>query len=337
MQNMMQMILAKDQQAPRESTSLQPKKPDRPIINTDATDNDWAIFLDAWGRYKAMMKLDNPIAIRQELRLTCSNEVNKMLFNFKGPDTLNAASETEMLTHIKSVAVKGVHQEVHRQRFKSMRQQDGEMIVHFVSRLKAQAMLCAFNCTCKSADCETENSYVDDMISSQIIAGLQNSGDRSKILAEIKQMPTLSDVIDRLLTLECSEKAMPQFQLASDGHSSQADTTTAAVKSQYQRGKANAVKAINIGALSQPKGTPPTQINAKKCRGCGRTSHPNSRYLNRKDCPAQGKPCRGCGKLNHFESVCESSKIAMTSNTDYESNDDDETSYIFSATSGSSQ
>ena len=28
------------------------RKPDRPLIQANSNDNDWAIFIDSWGRYK---------------------------------------------------------------------------------------------------------------------------------------------------------------------------------------------------------------------------------------------------------------------------------------------
>ena len=35
------------------------KKLDRPIIKEDSTDKDWALFVNAWGRYKEMCELTN--------------------------------------------------------------------------------------------------------------------------------------------------------------------------------------------------------------------------------------------------------------------------------------
>ena len=84
------------------------KRPDRPTIDADMSDNDWAMFLDSWTRYKAMAKLSQPVEIRNELRSTCSTTVNRLLFDFVGADALNACTEQELLKHIKSVAVKGV-------------------------------------------------------------------------------------------------------------------------------------------------------------------------------------------------------------------------------------
>ena len=80
------------------------KKPDRPIIEQEATDNDWAMFTDQWARYKDMTNLCNFADIRNELRSTCSGDVNKLLFDLVGAESLNTSTEQELLQHIKSVA-----------------------------------------------------------------------------------------------------------------------------------------------------------------------------------------------------------------------------------------
>ena len=68
--------------------------------------------------------------LRMELRASCSSDVNKLLFEYVGPAQLDSATEVELLAHIKSVAVKGLHKEVHRMNFGKMRQADGENITH---------------------------------------------------------------------------------------------------------------------------------------------------------------------------------------------------------------
>ena len=36
------------------------RKPERPVIELDSSDGDWALFMDTWNRYKEMSKLTNP-------------------------------------------------------------------------------------------------------------------------------------------------------------------------------------------------------------------------------------------------------------------------------------
>ena len=82
--------------------------------------------------------------IRMELQTCCSSEVNKLLFEFVGAETLNTCSETQLLGHIKSVAVKITDKAVHEMAFGKLCQNEGETIAHFVARLKAKAFLCQF-------------------------------------------------------------------------------------------------------------------------------------------------------------------------------------------------
>ena len=106
------------------SSSSNARKPDRPTIEPDSLDNDWALFVDSWNRYKDMCRLRSEPDIRNELRSCCSSEVNRLLFDLVGSERLNSSSESDLMSHIKSVAVKGMHVEVHRQTFHKMKQSE---------------------------------------------------------------------------------------------------------------------------------------------------------------------------------------------------------------------
>ena len=147
------------------------RRPDRPAIEANIDDREWSLFLDTWSRYKTMVGLVTADDIRLELRAACSSEVNKLLFEFVGPHTLNVTDEEMLLGHIKSVAVRTVHKEVHRLKFVKMTQSDGETITHFVARLKSQAALCQFTVKCETCDHAPQISYADDMVAQQMVAG----------------------------------------------------------------------------------------------------------------------------------------------------------------------
>lgn len=251
----------------------------RPVIDADSTDNRWIIFKDEWSRYKEMAGLSSERDIRNELRAACSQKVNEMLFNFIGPDALLTTSENDLLGFIKSVAVKTVHPEVYRQHFYKLKQSDGETITSFISRLKAQAMLCGFNRSGTCGDNGCTPSYADEMIRSQLIAGLRHSSHRSKVLSEMELLTTLSQLTTRLLTLESTERASSVFQ-------SPHQTTS------------------DVSALKSKLSSHPPSNNNKTCIGCGKPFHPKGRST----CPAYGKTCRNCNKLNHFANVCRSPK-----------------------------
>ena len=114
------------------ATSSKSKKPDRPVIDANLDDQEWLLFLDAWERYKEMLGLSatDVSRIRNELRESCSADVNKLLFEYVGAAQLKTCTEEELLTHIKSVAVRGVHKAVHRVEFSKMTQNEGEKATH---------------------------------------------------------------------------------------------------------------------------------------------------------------------------------------------------------------
>lgn len=254
-------------------------KVNRPIIDIDTNDNRWILFCDAWDRYKEMANLTSPDEIRNELRSSCTDKVNEMLFNFAGPAALNAANESDLMRYIKAVAVRAVHPEVHRQQFFSLRQHDGENITSFVSRLKAQAMLCAFTSKgiCGS---ECKISYSEDMVKSQLIAGALNSSHQSRILAEMESLKTLDQVITRLLALESTDRASTHFRSPVDNPS-------------------------RIAPIIHSERIPDRKYPSK-CPGCGQNRHPKGR----KSCPAWQKTCNACKRLNHFSSQCRSTSKA---------------------------
>ena len=195
------------QQTPTSAT----RRPERPVIETNSSDNDWALFIDSWGRYKRMARIESEEERVMELRSCCSMEVNKLLFDVVSPATLNVDTETDLLGHIKSVAVKGVHKEVHGLTFVNIRQADNEPVVKFVARLQAQAALCDFTVACPTAGC-WKVSYAEDMVSHQLTAGLTNPEFQSKILSEATALTTLKLKVEILQTLESTEESTHMMQ-----------------------------------------------------------------------------------------------------------------------------
>ena len=99
------------------SRNLHPNrvKPKRPTVKDELDGLGWEIFTDAWKRYKKIANLSEQEEICMELRETCSEEVNQLLYQFVGSSELNRVnlSEAQLLDHIRTVAVKSIHPEVH--------------------------------------------------------------------------------------------------------------------------------------------------------------------------------------------------------------------------------
>jgi hypothetical protein len=301
------------------------RPPERPSIETNADDSDWALFLDSWERYKKMTKLQPGQDTILELRAACSQEVNKLLFEFIGAATLNSSQldEKTLLGHIQSVSVRGVHKEVHRMNFSKLTQSNGETITHFVSRLNSKASLCDFHVQCS---CTTKVPFAEEMVSQQLVAGLRNQDHQAKILGEAATLTTLSQKVDRLVSLETAEDA------TSTMHGSSEKTVAAAARySDYKRQNTQRQAPRTPWRPKPSKDTPwKSRTTTDKrydtratrpCRGCGLLNHPDGKSRARQDCPAYDKKCDSCGRIGHLKSVCESSnsRSKATRNDDEQS------------------
>ena len=100
----------------------------RPMMEEGVDDFGWNLFMDKWRRFKHSAGLTETEDTILELRDCCSDQVNRMLFEFIGFEELNRPSltELELLNHIKTVAVRTVHKEVHRWHFSQIDQSGSE-------------------------------------------------------------------------------------------------------------------------------------------------------------------------------------------------------------------
>ena len=287
-------------------------KPSRPTCEADLDEMSWDIFLDNFNRYKKMANLQNNEEICLELREACSSDVNKSLYQYIGVTDLNAASltEAELLEHIKSVAVKPIHPEVHRWNFNGLTQNEAEPVAQFVGRLKGEAALCRFTVKCS---CDRDVSYAEEMISQRMICGLVNTEHQSKLLSEAKDLDTLLKKVQRITSLETTDDAQNQIR----NHSK-----VSLAKSQYKKQQKSRAKG---DFPPKRKNFPFRKKSPWRCRGCGKENHGPKKMRNRSDCPALGHECKSCGKQNHFESVCEARKshVSFARNLDGYSTFDD--------------
>jgi hypothetical protein len=191
-----------------------------------------------------------------ELRSACSDDVNKLLFEYVGSAVLDTCTENQLLGHIKSVAVKSVHKEVHQVAFNKMVQNPGESVTNYVARLKAKAFLCGFEVTCTDHNEPLTISYAEQMVAQRLVAGLSNQEHQRKVLAEAPTLVTLSDKVNRLHMLETTEESVTMLHKAPPSEATFQRST-------YKKGKSG---ETDVAAA-----------NEIKCRWCGRTSHPGGK------------------------------------------------------------
>lgn len=192
-------------------------KPERPSIDIDTTESEWLVFHDNWSRFKRMSHITARTDIIDNLRQCCTPQLNRRLFDMKGPTTLDAATEENLLSWLKDIAVKGLHMEVHRTGFVSLRQKQGELTNAYLAKLKSKATLCEFHvqapAQCNDNTCNCTNhglvlSYEDDMVATQLVAGIYNDDHQVKVLSESSNLTTLDEKVKRLLILEKSDASL---------------------------------------------------------------------------------------------------------------------------------
>ena len=295
-------------------------KPERPTIKQNSSDGDWLLYEDSWRRYKAMCKLTDPTEVRNELRCTCSHDVNQLLFDIVGPRTLDACTETELLAHIKSVAVQGSHKEVHRQRFQALKQDEGQLVTSYLAKLKSQAKLCDFNVTCTNPMCLRSVSYSTNMVAGQLIAGLYNADHQAKVLAEAASLTTLQAKFDRLVSLETTDTATKRLNMTVANGPSSSNVLTSGTRRQNQvfqprrRPFQQQQRQYQRQQQQQYRPPPPQNPSVYACKGCGETSHPPGKSMRRADCPAFNQTCNNCGIKGHLLKVCRKQRSGNNNN-----------------------
>ena len=298
-------------------------RPTRPSIEAEMDDARWGILLDKWQHYKRIAELsDQDVCL--ELMESCSSQVHELLYQYVGTTKLYGDEMTEklLLEHIKSVAVKTVHKEVYRWRYGQLKQEDSEPVTKYAGRLKSEAILCDYKVKCK---CGENLSFAEEMISQQLITGLVNPEHQSRVMSEAQDLPKLQDKIDRVISLETTDDATANIR-------STASRLSAVKFSQYKKDQRN--KLFDRSPRDQKRGRSPMRQSSmsprrnrmsprRKCRGCGRHSHPDGKGLTREECPAFGQTCNECGIKNHFSKVCRRRSRSNYAGTDDETSGSD--------------
>ena len=253
-------------QAPGSRSRVEMKKPDRPIVKEDSTDQDWAIFEFEWGRYcKAVGITAKEDVLRSELLNCCDPALRQRLLEMVGPETLNTTTEEDLKAQIKEIAVLSVDPVVHRVQFSGLKQDQGESFQRYVPKLKAKASLCKFvvtgkykcseACT-KDIDKELSVSYRDDMVESQMVAGLYNPEHRTRVMQEADKLKSFDDKFRALAMMHSTEMS-----------TSKLDSSSAMGRSAYKNaGKDNGKKC--------KCGNPIIGGNIETCRECWKKNNP---------------------------------------------------------------
>ena len=178
-----------------------PQPLERPKIEAEMTENEWQRVKAKWERYKRSTLSPNNASeehVTDQLWGSCSHDLENMLRDL-GLD--NSATESQMISTIRSIAVKAQNVLLNVQKFFEMKQMPGETAKRYVARLKGQAKCCDF--TLPSG----ESDYSEKMICDQMLMGLEDFGIKEQVLAEAATKKGFMDLDKVLLFVEAKENA----------------------------------------------------------------------------------------------------------------------------------
>ena len=168
-------------------------------------------------------------------------------------------------------------------------QQDKESVLTFIEDLQRRADLCSFG------------DLRDQMVHTQIIAGLRDSHLRRRLMANDNL--TLDQVIKEVKSAEITKHHDQILQ-----NPSSAADISAIHDRKVPENKRRSPKPKHYGVSSKAKKT--------SCYRCGaQPGHPPQR------CPAKDATCNACNKKGHYSKVCKSSKQVHRVNDDSEEDD----------------
>ena len=280
-----------NQAAPQTATNpSKSEKVRRLTVSLGGTAEDWAYFLTRWKEYKQATKIDGQEAVLQLLE--CTEENLRRDVTRAAGGSLTTKNEQEVLTAIKSLAVREESSMVARAALYNMKQDREERIRSFCARVRGQANTCKFSTKCPT--CDADVCYTDTMIRDVISRGLSDQDIQLDLLGNSDQNMTLEQVVAFVEAKETGKRSASRL-IESHGSDS---IKTAAAHSQYRREQKQSRFTKN-----QPQSS-----SNELCDYCGYQGHGTKLpYKERKlRCKAFGHRCELCGADNHFEKVCKS-------------------------------
>ena len=269
-----------------------PDKLPRPQIGEGASQSDWMYFKNAWERYKRSTRLDGQTAIDQ-LWACASEELARSVYDsgMQGNFT-----EVDLLAAMEKLSVRAQNRLVNVVSFLGMSQDSEEPAGSFAARLRGQGAICDFTIKCTSDTCLKENSYVEHMVSHQLVRGLADAEIQEQVLSHAATNTDL-DLASITKFIEAKET----------GKRSTAQIAAAVGLNRISDHK------MRDRAHTMPKAGSDT-IPEGKCGWCNSTGHGRraSRDIREVKCKAFKATCRRCSKPGHFEACCQSRKEENT-------------------------
>ena len=152
------------------------EKVKRPTISSAGTSEDWTDYVEATkgsGKDKVIQLLE-----------CCDEHLRKYLTRTAG-GTLTNKSEAEVITVMKTLAVREENTMVARVTLHNMRQDRDEPIRSFGARLRGQAGVCKFIIKCPN--CDNDVDYAEAVLRDSLSRGLDDSDIQLDLLGDKNQ------------------------------------------------------------------------------------------------------------------------------------------------------
>ena len=259
----------------------------RPTISSAGTSEDWSYFLSRWKDYVEATKIKDKELVIQLLE--CCEETLRRDLTRSAGGSLADKSENEVLTAIRTLAVREENTMVARVTLNNMTQDRDESVRSFGARLRGQAGVCKFMIKCPG--CDHDVNYTDAILRDVLTRGLSDPEIQLDLLGDKNQDMTLEQVFQFIEAKESGKRSASKL-LDSQGAES--------ASSSYRRNKNNARIIAKKGEKQE-----------LPCSYCGKKGHGSraAPQVRKKECPAYGQTCHRCKKINHFESMCRGQKV----------------------------
>ena len=250
----------------------------RPTFSLGMSEAAWEFKTVQWTGYIEQITATVSQKL-QQLQAACTPDLLQRVYDTGSYSTLTSAKL--FMVAMEKIAVLKVHKAVHTMNMWKMCQQSDENIRAFAARITGTADLCGM--TLKCTNCQTGNSYRDQVVLHIMLHGMRDNVIRSKVMSR----NTTGDLTGLHTTVDFIEAEEAGSQEALDIH--EHSQVNAIHRSTYKQSKADDAKQ-------------------KNCNYCGGSKHGDTNNSNdrQKHCKAWGKTCSKCKKENHLASVCRS-------------------------------
>ena len=247
----------------------------------------WLKWISRFRNLMTAMDINNDVRCKALLLHYMGDETLNIYESVILPEALEGETETDRVIRAMSDYFSPrSNREYEIFKFRKLKQETGEDISSFFSRLKLLSVPCGF-------------TDVNAELKSQLIQGCVSTKLRRKALSD--QTVTLEQLVAFGRAQEMADIHATDMEGSHNSASSLVNRINTAGRKNLKSNKPD-FSNVKLKVHHKPKRSSPTSVSSRKqCFKCG-NSYPHKDTV----CPAQGKTCYKCQKKNHFADMCHS-------------------------------